>query len=122
MRTRPRCAGTGRVRDNTTAAGWRGGARDPAPWACKPALRGGRQGTAAAGGRPWPTSAAFKPLPSLPSPGKQTDHFLESTYGNLHFAKKVNAVGISNVLGLRQVEDIIDTPYSMLKASERSLG
>lgn len=68
-------------------------------------------------------SAAFDhPLSLPPFPFWQTDHFLESTYGNLHFAKKVNAVGISNVLGLRRVEDIIDTPYSMLKASERSLG
>lgn len=44
------------------------------------------------------------------------DHFGESTYNNLHFTKKVNAVGISNVLGLRRIEDIIDLPYRNLRA------
>lgn len=122
-RTRPRCAGTGRVRANTTAAGRRGG---PGPLRPGPASRR----CVAAGRAPTQPAHDCGPLLLLSTTLPlsllvyfwQTDHFLESTYGNLHFAKKVNAVGISNVLGLRRVEDIIDTPYSMLKASGRSLG
>ncbi|GAB4817883.1 hypothetical protein N2152v2_004929 [Parachlorella kessleri] len=51
----------------------------------------------------------------------EVDHFLESTYGNLHFAKKVSAVGISNVLGLERMEDIIDTPYLAVKQRTEQL-
>ena len=49
----------------------------------------------------------------------QVDFLGESTSGNLRFVQRVKSEGIVNVLGLEQLDDIITTPYKVLKKSQQ---
>ena len=49
----------------------------------------------------------------------QVDFLGESTSGNLRFVQRVKSEGIVNVLGLEQLDDIITTPYKVLKRSQQ---
>ena len=54
-----------------------------------------------------------------PTVPQQVDFLGESTSGNLRFVQRVQSEGIVNVLGLEQLDDIINIPYKVLKDSQQ---
>ncbi|KAK9819835.1 hypothetical protein WJX72_002959 [[Myrmecia] bisecta] len=51
----------------------------------------------------------------------EVDFLGEVTTGNLHLVERVNSEGIVNVLGLSQLNDIFDMPYTKLKAAQKAI-